>query len=47
MNKKSELPADNGLEINSVAMGLLFGTDDIKEDISAFIQKRKPEYKGK
>jgi enoyl-CoA hydratase/3-hydroxyacyl-CoA dehydrogenase len=41
------VPADNGLEMESMAMGLLFGTDDLKEGISAFVQKRKPEYKGR
>jgi len=47
MNKGSEVPTDNGLEMESLAMGLLFGTEDLKEGISAFIQKRKPEYKGR
>ncbi len=47
MNKGSEVPTDNGLEMESMAMGLLFGTDDLKEGISAFVQKRKPEYKGR
>lgn len=47
INKGSEVPADNGLEMESMAMGLLYGTDDLKEGISAFLQKRKPEYKGR
>lgn len=47
INKGSEVPADNGLEMESMAMGLLFGTDDLKEGISAFLQKRKPDYKGR
>lgn len=47
----------SSLEINSVAVvgagemghgdGILFGTDDVIEGISAFFQKRKPEFKGK
>ncbi|EQB72174.1 MAG: L-3-hydroxyacyl-CoA dehydrogenase precursor related protein [Thermoplasmatales archaeon A-plasma] len=45
--KGSEMGADDGLEMESVAMGLLYGTDDLKEGISAFLQKRKPEYKGR
>ncbi len=45
--KGSEMGTDNGLEMESVAMGLLYGTDDLKEGISAFLQKRKPEYKGR
>lgn len=47
INKGSEVSADNGLEMESMAMGLLFGTDDLKEGISAFLQKRKPDYKGR
>ena len=47
INKGSEVSADNGLEMESMAMGLLYGTDDLKEGISAFLQKRKPEYKGR
>lgn len=47
INKGSEVPADNGLEMEAMAMGLLYGTDDLKEGISAFLGKRKPEYKGR
>ncbi|MCL4340778.1 MAG: 3-hydroxyacyl-CoA dehydrogenase/enoyl-CoA hydratase family protein [Candidatus Thermoplasmatota archaeon] len=45
--KGSEMGTDNGLEMESIAMGLLYGTDDLKEGISAFLQKRKPDYKGR
>ena len=47
INKGSDVPADNGLQMESMAMGLLYGTEDLKEGISAFLQKRKPEYKGR
>jgi enoyl-CoA hydratase/3-hydroxyacyl-CoA dehydrogenase len=47
INKGSEVPMDAGLEMESIAMGLLYGTDDLKEGISAFLQKRKPEYPGR
>ena len=47
INKGSEVPMDVGLEMESIAMGLLYGTDDLKEGISAFLQKRKPEYPGR
>ena len=47
VNKGSEMSMDNGLEMESMAMGLLYGTDDLKEGISAFIGKRKPEFKGR
>ncbi len=45
--KGSEVSADNGLEMESIAMGLLYGTEDLKEGISAFLGKRKPDYKGR
>jgi len=47
INKGSEVPMDVGLEMESIAMGLLYGTEDLKEGISAFLQKRKPEYPGR
>lgn len=47
INKGSEGSLDDGLEMEAISMGLLYGTDDLKEGISAFIQKRKPEYKGR
>lgn len=47
VNRGSEVPSDVGLEMEAMAMGILFGTDDLKEGISAFFQKRKPEFKGK
>lgn len=47
INKGSDVPADNGLHMESMAMGLLYGTEDLKEGISAFLGKRKPEYKGR
>ena len=47
INKGSEVPMDTGLEMESIAMGLLYGTEDLKEGISAFLQKRKPEYPGR
>jgi enoyl-CoA hydratase/3-hydroxyacyl-CoA dehydrogenase len=30
-----------------MAAGVLFGTEDLKEGISAFLGKRKPLFKGK
>ncbi|BAB60475.1 3-hydroxyacyl-CoA dehydrogenase [Thermoplasma volcanium GSS1] len=38
---------DDGLEMESMAMGTLYGTEDLKEGISAFLSKRKPNYQGK
>ena len=47
LNKGGEVPADVGLEMESMAAGVLFGTEDLKEGLSAFLGKRKPEFKGK
>ncbi len=38
---------DDGLAMESISMGLIFGTEDLKEGISSFMQKRDPEFKGK
>ena len=47
LNKGGEVPADVGLEMEEMAAGVLFSTEDLKEGISAFLGKRKPEFKGK
>ena len=43
--KGAEVPADVGLEMESIAMGNLYNSKDFMEGISAFVQKRKPDYK--
>ncbi|MDG6989104.1 MAG: 3-hydroxyacyl-CoA dehydrogenase/enoyl-CoA hydratase family protein [Nitrososphaerota archaeon] len=47
LNKAAEASPDVGLEMEAMAAGVLFGTDDLKEGFSAFLGKRKPEFKGK
>lgn len=47
ISKGAEGALDDGLEMEGMAAGLLFGTDDLKEGISAFLGKRKAEFKGK
>jgi enoyl-CoA hydratase/3-hydroxyacyl-CoA dehydrogenase len=47
LDKGSEVPSDIGLEMEALAMGILFGTEDLKEGISAFMQKRSPKFKGR
>lgn len=45
--KGSETSIDGGLDMEAIAMGMLYGTDDLKEGIAAFLQKRKPDFKGR
>ncbi len=45
--KGSEMGLDNGLTMEAISMGLVYGTEDLREGISAFMQKRDPEFKGK
>ena len=45
INKGSEVPMDVGLEMESIAMGTIYTSHDFMEGISAFVQKRSPEYK--
>jgi enoyl-CoA hydratase / 3-hydroxyacyl-CoA dehydrogenase len=47
LNKGAEVPSDVGLEMEAAALGILFGTEDIKEGVAAFLAKRKAEFKGK
>lgn len=47
LNRGGEVPSDVGLEMEAMAAGILFGTEDLKEGLSAFLGKRKPEFKGK
>jgi enoyl-CoA hydratase/3-hydroxyacyl-CoA dehydrogenase len=47
INKGSETSLDDGLTMEAISMGLVYGTEDLKEGISAFLQKREPEFKGR
>ncbi len=47
INKGGEVPMDVGLEWECTAAGLLFSTEDLREGISAFLRKEKPQFKGR
>lgn len=47
VNKVYEMPLTEGLSYESRLFYMLFSTEDQKEGMSAFLEKRKPEWKGK
>lgn len=47
LNRGGEVPTDIGLEMEAMAAGVLFGTEDLREGIGAFLAKRKAEFKGR
>jgi len=42
-----EAPQWVGMMLEATQFGLLFSTEDVIEGVSAFLQKRKPQFKGK
>jgi enoyl-CoA hydratase/3-hydroxyacyl-CoA dehydrogenase len=46
MNFGTQLPLEEGLNMEAESFGVLANTEDIVEGISAFFEKRKPEFKG-
>jgi enoyl-CoA hydratase len=47
LNRTRDLPLAAGLELESDFWAALTATEDMKEGARAFIEKRRPEYKGK
>jgi enoyl-CoA hydratase len=47
VNKSFEMPLSEGISAERMAFYLLFSTEDQKEGIQAFLNKRKPKWKGK
>ena len=47
INKAADVPLAEGLSYEANLFGLCFSTEDMKEGTSAFLQKRKAQFKGK
>ena len=47
INKSASVDVDSGLDFEAEAFGLCFGTEDQKEGMAAFLEKRKATYRGK
>jgi len=47
LNYATQVPLDIGLKFESEAFGIVLSTKDVMEGVSAFMSKRKPEFKGK
>jgi len=47
INNGAHLSIDDALELEALEFGTLVDTEDIKEGTSAFLEKRKPVWKGK
>lgn len=47
LNFGTQVPLDVGLKMEAEAFGLVLSTKDVMEGVSAFMSKRKPEFKGK
>ena len=46
INDGAHLPIEDALELEALAFGTLVNTQDFKEGTSAFLEKRKPEWKS-
>lgn len=42
-----EIDLEKGMLVEATLFGILFGTEDLREGMEAFLQKRKAEFKGK
>ena len=47
MNKGSDIGLDSALALEREGFGVVASTEDLKEGVSAFTEKRKPIFKGK
>jgi enoyl-CoA hydratase/carnithine racemase len=46
LREGQDAPLAAGLQLEQAAGAVLFGTDDAREGIAAFVEKRKPQFNG-
>lgn len=46
VNVGGECAIDEGLQYETAQFGLMFSTDDMREGTSAFLERRKPDFRG-
>jgi len=47
VNEGADIPIDKALALDAKAAGVLFSTQDQKEGMNAFVEKRKPNFQGR
>ncbi len=47
INKGADISLDSALELEREGFGVVASTEDLKEGVSAFTEKRKPNFKGR
>jgi enoyl-CoA hydratase len=47
INKGTEMPFAEACQYEATLFGLVASTDDMKEGTAAFLEKRKPQFKGR
>lgn len=47
VNEGVDLPIESGLQLEQNQFPIIFATEDCKEGVAAFLEKRKPEFQGK